>query len=95
MYTENSQRIYRRLYDELIGARRNGTEDRKNRLIHHDLERAVMLGNLYNETCVVHYQSKSDETKIKREKVLAVTERYLIFRGGATVPLQSILKVEV
>ena len=94
MYSNNSQTVYKRLFDKVLGPPQNNIQDHPSGL-RHDFKRAVLLGNLHNETSTIHYFDRKDELKVKIEKVLACTERYLILRGGFSIPIRKIQKVDL
>ena len=63
------------------------------RLLLRELGRAVILSNIYKEPVIIQHLNTHGELIQKEIMVLTVTERYLVMKGGAYIPIDSIKKV--
>ncbi len=62
-------------------------------LVRHDLERAVLLSNIYDEAALLHYEDPQGASRSVEGLVQAATEHYAILSGGTSIPIKRITKV--
>ncbi|MEM9340130.1 MAG: hypothetical protein AAGA66_15455 [Bacteroidota bacterium] len=60
-----------------------------------DLNRAMLLGNLFKETVRLQFQNSRSEPMETEATVWSVTEKNVILKGGLTIPIHSISKVRL
>jgi uncharacterized protein (UPF0248 family) len=60
----------------------------------YDLEKALSLGNLYRQKVTIVYALRNGDLQQVQTTVWSVGEQYVILKGGITIPVHSILKVE-
>ncbi len=58
-----------------------------------ELERAVALWNIHDETAFLHFTDGIGNNKIEEVRVMAVTERYAVLMGGRSIPIENVTKV--
>jgi uncharacterized protein (UPF0248 family) len=68
------------------------TSSRKLRM--YDLDKALSLGNLYHQKVKIVYMLRNGELQQVETTVWAVGEEYVILKGGITIPVHAILRVE-
>ena len=57
-----------------------------------DLYRAMILGNVYHVKCKIVFASNEETYKVETT-VWAATENYVTLKGGAIIPVTSIVEV--
>lgn len=67
--------------------------DLKDRL--RKLMRALQLGNLHKQHVHLRFKHENGETYETHATVWAVTERYVVLKGGVTIPIHSIYEIEL
>jgi hypothetical protein len=60
----------------------------------YDLEKALSLGNLYRQKVTIVYRLRTGELQQVETTVWSVGEQYVILKGGVTIPVRSVLKIE-
>ncbi len=60
---------------------------------HHTLERAVVLGNIHKVKSKIFFETK-EGTKAIETTIWAVTDDYVIIKGGRVIPIHCICSVE-
>lgn len=58
------------------------------------LERAMKLGNLYKHPVQITFTNKMGERMKTTATIWAVTEEYVVVKGGNAIPVRSIYEVE-
>ncbi|MEM7551611.1 MAG: hypothetical protein AAF363_18145 [Bacteroidota bacterium] len=83
-----------------VAKRRDTFINRKNlhneideKLLLYDLNRAVKLSNLYKESVLIKYTDRNGYHREKDTMVLTVTERYVVLKGGSSIPIENIERV--
>jgi len=73
-----------------LGMQREKSSDR---VIRYKLDRAMKLGNLFKETVKLKFRNRDGHLEVSEAFVLTVTERYVILRGGLSIPIDSIYDI--
>ncbi len=68
-------------------------EDVSKRLLMYELKRAAMLGSLYNESTFLRFLDDNGFSRTLDKVVTAITEKYVLFRGGLSIPIGRIQKI--
>lgn len=75
--------------------RNNFEKDVETAYLKYQLDKAVRLSNLFDDTVVIQYES-GDSTLVQEEaKVLTMTKDYVILKGDKTIPIAKIKEVIV
>ncbi len=69
----------------------SGPPDRAIRL--HNLNRALRLGNGYKRSVLIQFETVAGEPMETEATIWAVTEKYIMLKGGAVIPIRAILNV--
>ncbi|SHO65052.1 MULTISPECIES: hypothetical protein [Algoriphagus] len=67
-------------------------DEKKSRLA--DLHRSQTLGNLLHSKVHITFQSANEQVYEVYTTVWAVASEFIVLKGGVTIPINSILKVE-
>ncbi|MCG8388499.1 MAG: hypothetical protein MJA30_23315 [Cytophagales bacterium] len=59
----------------------------------HNLYRALRLGNAYKRSVLVQFETVDHEPMETESTIWAVTEKYIMLKGGAVVPIRAIFNV--
>ncbi|WP_026955591.1 hypothetical protein [Algoriphagus vanfongensis] len=59
-----------------------------------DLQRSQTLGNLLHSKVHITFQSANEQIYEVYTTVWAVASEFIVLKGGVTIPINSILKVE-
>lgn len=59
----------------------------------YNLDRALSLGNLYKSSVLIQFRNASGEAIETEATVWAVTEKYIMIKGGTVIPIKSIFNV--
>ena len=59
-----------------------------------DLAKALSLGNLHKQHVLITFKNDKSEILKTIVTVWAVTEKYVILKGGVSLPIKSIVKVD-
>ena len=59
----------------------------------YNLDRALRLGNLYKGRVLVQFETVDLEPMQTEATIWAVTEKYIMLKGGAVVPIKAISNV--
>ena len=60
----------------------------------YDLQRALSLGNLYHQKVTMVYKLRTGELQQVETTVWAVGEEYVILKGGVTIPVHAVERIE-
>ena len=61
----------------------------------HNLDRALKLGNLYKRKVKIIFQNSLSHVLETEATIWAVTENYIMLKGGKIIPIRSIMDVIV
>lgn len=70
------------------------TDNFQRKLLMHDLNRALLLGNLYRSKVCLVFKTKKQRLHRVETTVWAVTENYVLLKGNRFLPINAILRVE-
>jgi hypothetical protein len=70
----------------------NDAESQKTRML--ELHRAMRLGNLYHGKVKINFKTRSGLLQQVETTIWAVTENYILLKGGAYIPVVAILSLE-
>lgn len=62
-------------------------------LLKYKLNRALTLGNLYKTSVRIQFTSQNDEFLETEATIWAVTEKYVMLKGGVMLPIDCIIDV--
>ncbi|MEQ8548915.1 MAG: hypothetical protein RIC03_13450 [Cyclobacteriaceae bacterium] len=79
--------------DDILIGQNAKTNQINQSILRFELDRAMIIGNLYNEATIIHYTDEQGVACQLEEVVQAVTMRHLIFKGGKMLPISSITKI--
>jgi hypothetical protein len=69
------------------------TDQAQQQQLQHDLNRALILGNLYRGKVTITFRTSRQEVKRVRTTVWAVTEKYVLLKGNLFLPNKAIVEV--
>ena len=61
----------------------------------HNLNRALRLGNGYKRSVLIQFENAVGEAIETEATIWAVTEKYIMLKGGAVIPIHAIFNVIV
>lgn len=59
----------------------------------YNLKRALRLCNIYKRSVLVQFETNELEPLETEAIILAVTEKYIMLKGGAVIPIRAIFNV--
>ena len=59
----------------------------------HNLSRALRLGNAYKRSVLVQFETVDYEPMETEATIWTVTEKYIMLKGGAVIPIRAIFNV--
>ena len=59
----------------------------------HHLNRALKLGNLYKRSVSIQFETSDYEVMETEATIWAVTEKYIMLKGGTVIPIKAIINV--
>ena len=63
--------------------------------LRHDLDRALSLGNLHKSHAMIQFRNKQGDIMETRATIWAVSDEYIMIKGGICVPIESIVGIEI
>jgi len=79
--------------DDLVIGQKAKDNQINQSMLRFELDRAMVIGNLYNEATLIYYISEQGIASQLEEVVQAVTMRHIIFKGGKMLPINTITKI--
>lgn len=70
------------------------TDAYQRKLLQHDLNRALLLGNLYRSKVSLVFRTKQHKLHRVETTVWAVTENHVLLKGNRFLPINAILRIE-
>lgn len=64
-------------------------------LIRYNLQRALTLGNLYKSHVLILFYNEQGSYMETEATVWAVSEKYIMIKGGTVIPIDSIIDVKI
>ncbi|TRX61847.1 hypothetical protein FNH22_03470 [Fulvivirga sp. M361] len=59
----------------------------------YNLNRGLKLGNLYKRSVLIRFETVNYEPMETEATIWAVTEKYIMLKGGAVIPIKAIINV--
>ncbi len=64
-------------------------------LLRYNLQRALTLGNLYKSHVLILFYDENGNYMETEATVWAVSEKYIMIKGGTVIPIDSIIDVTI
>ncbi len=61
----------------------------------HNLHRAMKMGNVYKAKVEIKFENRYGQRMLTEGTIWAVTENYIMMKGGKLIPVRSICEVVV
>ncbi len=64
-------------------------------VLRYNLQRALRLGNLYKSHVLIQFYNEDGHYMETEATIWAVSEKYIMIKGGMVIPIESIVDVKI
>lgn len=96
MELRNTVKLDKLKLTDLSFSKKDVLNDRTEKFIRNfELNRALRLGNTYKHSVHIYFINALGEQMETEGTIWAVTEKYIMLKGGNTIPIRAISKVDL